>query len=307
MSSSLSTQPRYARRDRIAQLDPVADYREIVGLFYADFASAVTFQGAEGLMISFSAPRISRILERTGAFERDFAKRVVDQALLVGEMLRTGFEPGSGRTALRTMNGMHRHYDIHHDDFAVIGADTVVIPVLLAERYGWRPVTPAEKAALGQAAFQMVRRMGVHDYPESFYDQVALRDRYIDEHCGFEPQNRKLTDLLIRFYADQLPRPLRPFVGPFFRSIFDPRIVRACGYEVPRGAAALRAAMTLIGRRDPIPDGRPNGLAALAAQVYPNGFQLHALGTHVHGDEADAAETSTRDDTPGLPAAAAER
>jgi hypothetical protein len=53
---------------------------KIATLFYTDFQSVMTPKSFNGLMFTYAAPRISRVLATTGESEHRIAKRVVDTA-----------------------------------------------------------------------------------------------------------------------------------------------------------------------------------------------------------------------------------
>src|SRR5687768_7474632 len=105
-------------------------------------------QAVTGNLMTFAVPRMSRILSATKQFEDHTAKRVVDTTLLVQSVLDHGLDPGEGRDAARRVNAMHREYDIHQDDFVAVGCDNPVSSLEIADRFGWRPVTDAEREAL---------------------------------------------------------------------------------------------------------------------------------------------------------------
>jgi hypothetical protein len=57
--------------------------------------------------------------------------------------------------------------------------------------------------------------------------------------------------------------------------------------------------MKMIGKRDPLPDDAPNGLELLARSVYPDGWQVNQLGTHIEtGEPTRAVATAARDRRP---------
>lgn len=288
----LGTEDRTARLRRIENLDPERDYREITQLFYADFGTVMILQAVSGFLMTFAAPRMSRILGATGQLEHHVAKRFVDTALLFRYPLEHGLGPGPGRDAARRVNAMHRRYDIHPDDFVMVGCDVPLTALDFAGRFGWRPVTGIERAALTRYYGEIGRAFGSHrPLPTSVDEMSRYWNRYLDEQLAFEPQNRRLADAVLDHVASMMPVAVRPFLKPLLVAQVDPRIVRACGLRVPSALTKRLsgAAFGRLGRTDPVPDGTPDGLAALASGVYPDGFDLDALGTVsvLHGREAD--------------------
>lgn len=285
--ASGSRKDRYARLRRIEALDPVTDHREITTLFYLDFAAVMLMQSVTGNLMTFAVPRMSRILSATGQFEHHTAKRFVDTTLLTNAVMEHGLEPGPGREAARRVNAMHREYDIHPDDFVAVGCDVPVMSVAIAERFGWRPVTDAEREALRIHYSAETRAFGSHRaLPPTLAEMRDFRNRYLDEQTAFEPQNRVLAMAFLRYLASLLPAPLRPLLGPVLLPQVDPRVLRACGLRVPSPArkrvsgAVLRA----IGRIGPMSDpdpAKPNVLDRQIAAVYPHGWTVNSVGTHL--------------------------
>lgn len=286
----LGSDDRHARLRKIEQLDPEKDYRDIAVLFYDDFNSIMLLQAVTGFMLTYAAPRMSRILSSTGESERRVAKRFVDTALLARTVMRHGLGAGTGRDAARRVNAMHRQYDIHPEDFVMVGCDEVVMSVEIADRFGWRPVIDAEREALRIYYSHQSRAFGSRlPLPATLTGMRELWDRYVAEQLAFEAQNLRLAEVLLRYVAKLIPLP-RPIVEPLLLAQVDPRIIRACGLCVP-GAAMRRfssMAFRLLGKRDPVPDGQPDGLLGLVRTVYPDGWQVHTLGTHVGAGEAPA-------------------
>ncbi|MGW4338464.1 oxygenase MpaB family protein [Rhodococcus koreensis] len=283
----LGTNDRYVRLRRIEALDPVEDCREITKLFYEDFGSVMIGQLAPSLMSTYAAPRMSRILASSGELQHRFTKRLVDTLLLHAQMLEHGYSPGPGREAAKRVNEMHRQYDIHPDDFVSQSCEATVWPIHLAENYGWRPVTDIERRGLTEYNLLQGKHFNVKNAPETYEGMVAFRDKYLDDHCFFEPQNRALADSTLTFFESMVPAPLGRLMPKFLLALTDPRIVVACGYKNP-GPIARRIAgivLKLIGKADPVRDGSPDFAAELASKIYPDGWEVQKLGTHVKAQQ----------------------
>ncbi|HEX6355705.1 oxygenase MpaB family protein [Actinophytocola sp.] len=278
---------RNVRLRRISELDPEKDYREITALFYLDFQAIMVLQAVTGNLMTFAVPRMSRILSATKQFENHTAKRMVDTTLLVQAVLDHGLGAGEGRDAARRVNAMHRQYDIHADDFVAVGCDVPIMSLEIADRFGWRPVTDAERESLRIHYSAEARAFGSHrPLPETLPEMRAYWHAYLDENTAFEPQNRRLADAFLTFLPQLFPRPLRPFVSPILLAQVDPRILRACGLPEPsaRRKRISTRVMRALGRTGPAPDlepGERNVIEKLAESLYPNGWTVHTLGTHV--------------------------
>ena len=240
-------------------------------------------------MMTFAAPRISRVLESTGEIEHRVAKRVVDMSLLASAVIGHGLGTKTGRDAARRVNEMHRAYDIHEDDFIVVGSEAVVSSLELADQCGWRPVTDKEREAVRRFHSQMTQAFGSRKpLPPTLPLVRQFWSDYLDREARFEPQNLRLAKSVLGYYSMLFPKALRPLLRYAMVAILDPRIARACGMPVSSLAGRWIAikVIRLLGRRDPVADGGPDGLAKLAASVYPNGWELNALGTHIKAKAA---------------------
>ena len=282
---------------RIESLDPETDYREITMLFYQDFQAIMVLQAVTGNLMTFAVPRMSRILAATGQFERHTAKRVIDTTLLVSAVLAHGLGPGTGREAARRVNAMHREYDIHPDDFIAVGCDVPLMSLAIADQFGWRPVTGAERESLRILYSKEARAFGSHrPLPPTLAEMHAFWDHYLDAQITYEPQNKRLADAFLAYLPSLAPAPLRPLIGPLLLAQVDPRILRGCGLSLPSAARKRisTAVLRQVGKRSAAPantEGQEGAMAKMAGPIYPNGWTVNTLGTHLspHGATPPAA------------------
>jgi len=279
----LGTSNPYARLRKIESLDLAMHYREITQLFYADFQSTMVVKSINGFMMNYSSPRISRILSGSGELEHRVAKRVVDTIMLASSVMQHGYA-GEGRDAARRVNAMHRHYDIHPEDFLAVGSEEVVGSVELAERYGWRPVTDKEREAVNLYYSQQTQAFGSRTpLPATYAQTKALYEDYVERNVRYDPQNERLGKVLTKFLATLVPAPIRPLYRMILLAQLDDRVARACGIRPASRPVKwmTHTVLSKMGRKDPIPDGAPNQLEALIRRVYPNGYKIDRLGTHL--------------------------
>jgi ER-bound oxygenase mpaB/B'/Rubber oxygenase, catalytic domain len=279
----LGTSDPYARLRKIESLDLATDYREITLLFYADFQSTMVVKSINGFMMNYASPRISRVLAGSGELEHRVAKRVVDTIMLASTVMQHGFT-GEGRDAARRVNAMHSHYDIHPEDFLAVGSEEVVGSIELAERYGWRAVTSKEREAVNLYYSQQTQAFGSRDpLPATYLKTKLLYENYLNENVHYAPQNERLGKAITAFLATLAPVPIRSLYRMILLAQLDDRVARACGIR-PASRPIKWMAQTLLrrmGRKDPIPDGAPNQLEALIRRVYPDGYRINRLGTHL--------------------------
>jgi hypothetical protein len=103
-------------------------------------------------------------------------------------------------------------------------------------------------------------------FPDTIEKMEAFWAHYAETQFAFEPQNRALTNAMLKWSKTILPRALGPFFRKMLLSLIDPRIVVACGVKVPFAPMRWAAHITMrqMGRRDPTPDGAPNGTELFA-------------------------------------------
>ncbi|MCB9794603.1 MAG: DUF2236 domain-containing protein [Alphaproteobacteria bacterium] len=273
---------RYARLRRIEQLDPEADAWEIAQLFAADFQTCFLPMILQGFLFTFAAPRMSRILASTEQSEHHIAKRAVDTAILTAEVMEHGLGPGRGREAARRVNEMHRRYDIHPEDFLAVGVDSALGQIALAEAFGWRPVTDKEREAV-RAHFAQITRVygGPKDFPATWDALQPFHDRYVATQFAFEPQNQRMAEASIAWYAGKGGWLFSGLARRFLLGLVDARVLAHVG--VPEPSALQRRiswrVMRWLGRLDPLPDGESRLLKALTDAQYPGGFTFDMLGT----------------------------
>lgn len=288
----LGTDDKFARLRRIETLDPEVDFREITELFYTDFQSVMVVQGVAGLLFTYGAPRMSRILSATGQLEHHTEKRYTDTATFNAAVMTNGVKSGDGREAARRVNAMHRQYDIHPEDFVAVGCDVPATSIHLAERFGWRPVTDIERQGLLKHYTLEARAFGMHDpMPDTVAGIQEFWEHYVDTQMAFEPQNKALSVALMKFMPTLVPAPLKRIINPIVFAQVDPRILRACGLPLP--SRLLKAVSTLfvkaMGKSDPKPDSyKSTVLDDLRDKLYPNGWSIQTLGTHLNAHKNDA-------------------
>lgn len=291
----LGTTDPHARAKRIESLDLDADYLEITQLFYADFQSVVGLQGIHSFLMNAAVPRISRILASTGELENRVAKRIIDTTLLAHAVMAQGLGPGPGRDAARRVNAMHKQYTIHEEDFVAVGGDEAMTTIHLSERYGWRPVTDKEREAVRRYYNDQSRAFGSHrPLPASVDELRQFWSDYLDREAFYEPQNERIARSVLAYYATLMPKRGRSLYLALAVATVDPRVLRACGLRVALSPTRWLASALFkaLGRRDPVPDGARDGLAAMARKVYPHGYDIKCLGTHVEAAEATAPGTA---------------
>lgn len=272
------------RRTVLAQLDPRTDHHQIVRElatreFPWDWELAMSF----ALFRTYASPSISRLLVETGEFINRPRKRYDDTELLLAELNEHDADGPRVRTALRRINQMHGAYDIPAEDMRYVLATFVVEPIRWLDQYGWRPLTATEREALLQQWRELGARMGVRQVPVELDELVAEYDAYEATNFRPDPANRAIADATMSVFLSRLPRSLRRPGRALVVSLLDPPVRRAFGYPAPpqgavravRGILALRARLM----RELPERVRPVQRTQRHRPTYPNGYQVHHLGT----------------------------
>lgn len=280
---------RYARLRRIEQLDPARDWLEIHGLTSMDFQSLLFTLPFAGFMMTFAAPKISRILYRTGEITDRFAKRAVDTILFTSIIHKSGFGSPVGRKAAQRVNRIHAQYDIAVEEFLIVGSDPCLFMLDICDRYGWRPLIPAEREAQRIYQDRQARAFGSRKpLPPTEAEMRAFVDRYFETELHYEKQNEVMAKKAIDWFVALAPPAARPLMRRMLLSSLDERILRACGIKSlsPIDKAIGHLGLKYMGRKDPVPDGGPDFFGDLVATVYPNGYELDEIGPKLASEKA---------------------
>ncbi len=243
---------------RIEQLDPDVDYAEIYRIMGAhEFPWDITQALGLALYRTYAVPSIGQLLSRTGEFERRTHKRYADTGLILEAVIEHGFGSANGRAAVRRMNQMHGAYAISNDDMRYVLATFVVVPMRWLDRFGWRPLSEAERRASANYYNELGRHMNIKDRPATHEEFAALLDAYEREHFAYSPGGRAVSDATLALLLGFYPRPLRPLLRRATMALLDQPL---------REAFALPTARPRHHRADGRRPARPRrGRAAPAA------------------------------------------
>jgi hypothetical protein len=288
---------------RIAALDPVHDHEEIYRIsagheFPWDYTRALEF----ALFRTYCVPSISALLDATREFRDRPQRRYDDTALLMAEIAAHGYDSPRGKEALRVINRMHGRYAISNDDMLYVLSTFVYDPIDWLARYGWRPLTEAEKLAAFHYYREVGKRMGISEIPSSFSSLREFKASYEASKFVYSDTNRRVGEYTVGLFAAWFPRPLRPMARLGVRSMLDPLMLKAFGFRAaPRwvtavgaGTLRLRGRMLGFGRRTGVL--RPRKISRLAQESrnrtypgYPAGYEPSDLGAPEPPADLDAS------------------
>lgn len=225
---------RYANRDRLQRLDPVADCGEVYRVLATEeFPWDVTRALELALYRTYAVPSIAALLDETGEFRLRTQKRYDDTVLLLTTVVEEGLDSAQGRAAVSRINRIHARFAISNDDMLYTLGTFVFVPLRWLDRYGWRPLTDVER----EGSFQYYRRlgamMGIRDVP----GDPAAFEEWFDAHekavfAPGEPQRRTAVatrELLVGW----LPGPLAPVVRLGVHGLLDPELREVFGFPAP--------------------------------------------------------------------------
>jgi hypothetical protein len=275
---------RYDILHKIEQLDAIADHREITYLsgFY-DFPWDSTRALELALFRTFAVPSIGNLLFKTKEFTLRTQKRYDDTDLILAEILENGYESERAKEAFRRMNKMHTHYNISNDDMRYVLSTFVLGPYNWVNKFGYRQVTEKERVAAHQLWFEIGKRMGIKDIPESFEALEKYSIAYEQQHFAYSEDARSVADATLDLFLGwYLPKFTHAWFRPFFYAVMDEHLLNAFQYPKPsvvvvkfvEGIMGIRKRLLrlLPGRKVPL-------LRTTRKSVtYPNGYEIKNLG-----------------------------
>lgn len=273
---------RFERLEHILTLEPERDCVAIYRLmaeyeFPWDIAKSLEL----ALFRTYAVPSIGRLLDRTGEFRRCPQRRYDDTLMVLYEIFHNGTESPRGQRALVRLNEIHGRYRISMDDYRYTLATFVVMPVRWVNEFGWRSMHPHEVRALTTVMRTMGEGMRITDIPGTYAGFEKLLDDYERDHFAQDDGGRRVADATLSLFASWYPKPVAPVVPGLARTMLDPHLLRAFGYQLPAAVSAKAARLALRARAGllrvgPVrPASRPVTPAPLS---YPNGYRIENLG-----------------------------
>ncbi|KAA9149217.1 DUF2236 domain-containing protein [Amycolatopsis acidicola] len=271
---------------RIERLDPVTDHQEIYRIsigheFPWDYQRALEF----ALFRTYCVPSISKLLSATREFAERPQRRYDDTALLMAELAEHGYDSPRGREALGVVNRMHGRYRISNDDMLYVLSTFVYDPIDWIDTFGWRRLHEKERQAAYHYFREVGRRMGIKEIPDGYEAFRRFKDAYESEHFVYSDTNHEIGMYTLNLFASWYPAPLRSAVSTGAKSLLDPMMLAAFGFEpapawvgrLVRGALRARAVL-----ERPLPHRRRSKLlypgGAKSYPTYPAGQRPSDLG-----------------------------
>lgn len=279
---------RYDRLRQIEMLDPKRDHVEIYHLMFGyEFPWDMTRALELALYRTYCVPSISALLDRTGEFYRRTQKRYDDTALIVAEMAKWGYDSERGREALRRMNRAHHRFDISNDDYLYVLSTFIYEPVRWMDRFGWRKMTANEKLASYYFWYEVGRRMGIREIPESYEKFQQFACDYERDNFRFAETNQRIGTATRDLFASWVPRIFTPLVRWGIYALLDDAMLASFGF--PRPFAFVRKLVNIVLKMHGqvvriLPARRtPNFFTDRRNRTYPRGYKIAELGPDSDG------------------------
>ncbi len=217
------------------QLDPIADNATIFEqLFTREFPIEFLLAAEVAQIRTFMFPSGSKLLHRTGEFEKNSLKRLDDTRGILVEMGRDGFDSPRAKTMAEHLNKIHGFYNIPNEEFLYTLSTFVFDVCDFINVYGWRKLTRTEELAIYYTYCEMGRLMHIQNIPDTFEGFRAWRDAYAAEHKGYDLANEKVTNGIFKGLRQSVPWFIRPFIVSFSFSLAEPELPDYLGYRRPR-------------------------------------------------------------------------
>lgn len=276
--------PRFSNLEEIRKLDPVKDHQRIAYLdsmfeFPWDTTRSLEF----ALFRTYAVPKSSKLLKHTGELGYQTQKRYDDTVLILSEILEHGYDSERGRAALRRMNQQHGTYPISNDEFLYVLTTFVFEPIRWMERFAWRPMVEQEKLANFYYWYELGKRMGLKNIPETYEALEQFNIDYEKNHFRYDEANVHIgeatVNLMLGWY---MPRFLFGLGRPVLYAMMDDLLLEA--FHFPRQSVLLqklvRVALSTRGKivRLLPPRTKPRLLTQEKNRTYPQGYEIEQLG-----------------------------
>lgn len=263
----------------VAVTDPVEICHRLAGY---DFPWELNRSLEIAVLKTFCVPRIAHLLRQTGEFEQRTQKRYDDTSLIMGNLLKWGYDSPQGRAAIAQMNRIHGRFHIRNDDYLYVLSTLIYEPMRWNQHFGWRRFTPVEKWALFGFWREVGQRIGVVDIPATDEAFLAFNVAYETENFEYHPDNQAIGDAVVRLMQGWLPAIAAPLVPLAIATVVDEPMRVALGWQPPGSMGrqlivqGLRLRQTLLPQ---LPRRRRSHFGIdQANRTYPEGYHIDQLG-----------------------------
>lgn len=246
---------------------------------------------------TFCVPRIAQILRKTGEFVHRPQKRYDDTSLILGNIMKWGYDSPRGQAAIAKMRHIHQQYDICNEDFLYVLSVLIYEPVRWNQCYGWRLFTKTEKQSLFQFWQAVGKQMGIRNIPPTFETFEHFNQTYEAAHFCYSPDNQIIGEAVLALMQSWLPSLLAPIVPFLVKATINAPMRDALGWSQPPQPVCWAVHQGLRWSRKGVRWLPRRRLAHFAVDTpnitYPHGYRLEDLGPDARGN-AEAPSSPSR-------------
>jgi hypothetical protein len=175
---------------------------------------------------AFAIPGISKVSVGAREMVDRVGKRYADTTVLVGEFLVNDIDSERACIAINRMNWIHSRYG------SSIKMEQMVYTLCLLtcealqwiDRYDWRITTALEKHASWVFWYEVGRRMGLTDVPESFEACADFIEEFEARNMAPSENGAVIAQGVFALYASTVPAFLAPVVHAVLVAFMDSRL-----------------------------------------------------------------------------------
>jgi hypothetical protein len=188
---------------------------------------------------AFAIPGISKVSVAAKEMVDRVGKRYADTTVLVGEFLVNDIDSERACIAMNRMNWIHSRYG------SSIKMDQMVYTLCLLtcealqwiDKYDWRQTTALEKHASWVFWYEVGRRMGLTEVPESFAACAVFIEDFETRNMAPSRDNEIIAKSVFALYASTFPAFITPVVHAVIIAFMDTRLSGA--FKLPTPSTTL--------------------------------------------------------------------
>ncbi len=197
-----------------------------------DFPMEFLIAGELAQLETYAIPSISKLLHRTGQYEKEGLKRLDDtRATMYGIFLHHK-DSEERQQMVEHLNWVHGHYDIANEDSLYTILRMFFHPIEWIQRWGWRKLSEDEIDAMTREMVHIGKAMDIEFETESFDELYLWQKHYREQKQQYSPTNEAVTLGTIQGIKDHFPRWLHPVIPGLVKSfLHDEDLMKALGLK----------------------------------------------------------------------------
>jgi hypothetical protein len=250
-------------------------------------------------MKGLAAPRIAGLIGAQKYLQAKPQKRYDDTAIMIVEFVKHGYSSERGKAMIARMNQVHARFKIRQDDYLYVLTGLMFEPIRWNERFGWRPLTEAERLSHFHFWRGVGLQMNLTTIPASYAECERFNGEYERTEFRRTAASVELGDILFKLLQSWVPAPVRPLVKPGMATLIDARLREYFGVDTPPAWLQWLVPRVLRLRARVLrwlPRRRRSGFYVDAKlRSYPKGYAIADLGPPDDWKTPAIDETATSD------------